>query len=156
MWMSPEFPHLLMDLIIKWQQNFLSEATMFKKIFLITVGVFVLTGCGTSNEYVGKSRDDILIMLESHQHCKEKIHLRTKTLDTVCSYQFDSIDEIKKRSDVMTSENWDILPEKKFLHDGYYYTRLNFKNGYVVSTNVNIRDGFGGPLQLFLLWLFSL
>lgn len=113
--------------------------------------MFVLTGCGTCNEYVGKSRDDILIMLESHQHCKEKIHLRIKTLDTVCSYQFDSIDEIKKSSDIMTSENWDILPKKNFC-----MTDTIFKNGSVVSTNVNIRDGFGGPLQLFLLWLFSL
>ena len=144
-----------MGLITKWQPNFLSEAIMFKKIFAITTAVLMLIGCSTSNEYIGKNRDDILMMLEPHQSSKEKIHLRVKIRDTICSYQFNSIDEIRKRSDIMTSKNWDILPHKKFLHDGDYYTRLNFQNDYVVSTNTDIRDGFGGPLQLFLLWLFS-
>lgn len=85
----------------------------------------------------------------------KKILFRTKMHDLICCYQFDTIDEIRNRPDIMTSKYWDVFLRRKFLHHGNYYTRLFFENDSVVSVDPDVGDGFGGPFTLFLLWLFT-
>lgn len=128
---------------------------MLKKLFLMIFIPFMISGCAGHNEYIGKNRDDILVLLEKHPHDNEKILFRTKMRDLICCYQFDTIDEIRNRPDIMTSKYWDVFPRRKFLHHGNYYTRLFFENDSVVSVDPDVGDGFGGPFTLFLLWLFT-
>lgn len=129
---------------------------MLKKLFLMIFISFMISSCAVYKEYIGKNRDDILLLLKEKQRKGEKIFMQIKMRDSICCYQFDTVDEIRKRPDIMTSRNWDVFPRKKFLHNGDYYTRLIFEKDSVVSVDPDVVDGFGGPLALTLLWLVSL
>ena len=130
---------------------------MIRTMFLTILVLHLAGGCASEIEYTGKTREDIILLLEEKQRATGgEIFIQIKSRNSLSCHRFATSNEIRKDPFVMKNGSWDILPRKKFLHHGDYCTRLFFENDVVVSVEQDVGNGFGGPLNLALLDFFSL
>ena len=119
---------------------------------------------GCTSPYIGKNRQEIVeIIAKEQKKSPGKIYIY---IPPGSNYHFDHPYEILGRNswgggslDMAKFEKWGILPYKKFLVDGNYYTLLTFKNNIVIKEEEIYGGGYGfvplTSLIFFIAGLFS-
>lgn len=112
----------------------------------LLLALLILAGCRSS--FIGKNRHDIVrIIAQEYAKSPGKIYIY---VPPGSNYHFDRPSEILGKNswgggnlDMAKFEKWGILPYKKFLVDGTYYTLLTFKNNVVIKEEEIYGGGYG-------------
>ena len=122
---------------------------------LIILLICLLSGCRHS--YVGLSREDIISVVNNNKRCSPITNGKIFIQVDNCSNTkfFDSIKSLRQDKYTMGNSTWGILPFEHVLWDGYFVTKLYFKDDVVYKEEVRYR-GFGGPFEFLLYRLFYL
>ena len=131
---------------------------MLKKILFI----FCLTGAvlqfGCASPYIGKNRQEIVdIIAQEYKTAPKATYIYVPGHS---NYRFNYPGEILDADrnwgpDMTKFDQWGILPYKKFLYDGTFYTVLTFKNDIVVKEAEVYSGGYGFKPLTFIFLLFA-
>ena len=128
--------------------------SLIKFCYILTV-VF-LAGC--ASPYIGKKRQEIVgIITEKYNNSPGTIYIH---VPSGSNYLFDHPRDILNANrgwgpDMRKFDRWGILPYKKFLYDGTFYTLLTFKDDVVVKAEEIYGGGYGFKPLMFVFLLFT-
>ena len=116
----------------------------------------LLAGC--TSPYIGQTRQGIVrIIAQEYKTSPKAAYIY---VPPGSNYQFNHPSEILDKNrkwgpDMMKFDQWGILPYKKFLYDGTFYTLLTFKNNIVIKAEETCSGGYGFLPLIFFPLLFA-
>lgn len=101
---------------------------------IVTLCGLLLFGSKKTDDLIGKTREDILILLEKYPRTDWNGSMKILIGYNSKWNYYDCIDEIKKDVQIMKASYWEIFRKKSFM--GWKYTKIDFNNNIVVYQNI--------------------
>jgi hypothetical protein len=143
-----------MNVLSKYRKVFMAY---LKMILILTL--ILINGCSnTKQNFIGKTRDDVLKYASIHKNSYENVKCKSGKLikipvfvieytynDNITNYyisgSFKNALKAKNNKYLMSSRYWNLYCKtSNFLFSNYYYIRLDFKNDIVVREHEFHRD----------------
>ena len=109
------------------------------------VALLLFSGC--ASKYIGKNRQEIVdIIAQEYNKSPEDIfiHIPQRRSNYVFNKPSEILDENRNwGADMRNFDQWGILPYRKFLYDGSFFTLLTFKDDIVVKEEEIYGGGYG-------------